>query len=188
MINIRKSRLRLNIPFMGKIWEIDFSYDSGPQDFNLIKDNLRRAGYILDSSGHAKPEVKTLAQVEPPAGMSWEDVWRHEFGTALEGSDFTGRLVMKNAYRDNSAYAWDLSLIAPGFKETTMDNLEIEHSETIRERQGRETFWLGRKRYMATFLSRPDKAVRNLAVRCLAPYPYVQNKKKYCITIISDLG
>jgi hypothetical protein len=115
--------------------------------------------------------------------MTPDKLWEHEFGNRREAKDFAGRQIKREAYKDGSKYQWDMDHILPlnckkEGKPDNINNWQITHVETNREKAGNNPFVIGNIRYQI-------KKVKNLYEEdTVAPYPYEENKKKYCIIIL----
>jgi hypothetical protein len=182
-INPRKGRLRLALPLLGKQWEVDFSYETPEQDFMELTDKLRRAGYILNTSGKAlNPAIAAFTR-EEIKGVNWDRLWEEEFGNEKEARDFAGRTVQKESHSGRSAFSWDIDYIDVQGNKEDRRNWQIAHVETIKQRAGRNQFWIGRRLYNVSRIPTEEK----LNERRLAPYPYKERGKKYALFVVMDL-
>jgi CRISPR/Cas system Type II protein with McrA/HNH and RuvC-like nuclease domain len=117
--------------------------------------------------------------------MNPDEFWEREFGYTQYARDFAGRQIRKGAYKDGSDYEWDLDHILPlkfkkNGKSDNINNWQITHVETNREKADNNPFVIGNKRYQI-------KKVNNLYEEDkVAPYPYERNGKKYCIIILEE--
>jgi CRISPR/Cas system Type II protein with McrA/HNH and RuvC-like nuclease domain len=117
--------------------------------------------------------------------MSPDEFWEREFGYSTFERDFSGRQIMRTAYKDGSQYEWDLDHILPlslkkAGKPDNINNWQIAHVQTNREKTDKNPFIIGNTKYQI-------KKVKNLYREDrIAPYPYERNGKKYCIIIMED--
>ena len=117
--------------------------------------------------------------------LTSNEFWEQEFGNSQMEWDFAGRQIMKKAYKDGSDYQWDVEHILPlAFKkkgkQDNINNWQIAHVETNRQKADNNPFVIGNKKYQI-------KKVKNLYEEdVVAPYPYERNNKKYCIIIMEE--
>jgi CRISPR/Cas system Type II protein with McrA/HNH and RuvC-like nuclease domain len=117
--------------------------------------------------------------------MTPDEFWEHEFGHNNSGRDFAGREIRKVAYKDGSQYEWDRDHILPSSLKTqgkpdNINNWQIVHVDTNREKTDKNPFIIGNQKYQV-------KKVKNLHEGDkVAPYPYEKNDKKYCIVIMEE--
>jgi CRISPR/Cas system Type II protein with McrA/HNH and RuvC-like nuclease domain len=117
--------------------------------------------------------------------MTVDEFWEHEFGYNTFGQDFAGRQIMKSAYKNGSQYEWDVDHILPlSFKKPgkidNINNLQITHVQTNREKSNKNPFIINGVKYQI-------KKIKNLYREDeVAPYPYEENGKKYCIIFMED--
>jgi len=119
--------------------------------------------------------------------MTPDEFWEHEFGNTQYARDFAGRPIMKKAFKNGSIYEWDLDHILPlklipTEKSDNINNWQIVHVETNREKSHHNPFHIGNKRYQL-------KKVQNLFDEDkVAPYPYQKNGKQYCVIIMENIN
>lgn len=117
--------------------------------------------------------------------MTPDEFWKREFGNSQYGKDFAGRQIKRNAFKDGSNYEWDLDHILPlklktKGKADNINNLQIVHVQTNREKADNNPFDIDNKKYQI-------KKVKNLYEEdIIASYPYKRNGKKYCIIILGE--
>jgi CRISPR/Cas system Type II protein with McrA/HNH and RuvC-like nuclease domain len=117
--------------------------------------------------------------------MTPDEFWVHEFGNIQYTKDFAGKQINKRSYKDGSAYQWDLDHILPlEFKKEgkpdNINNWQITHVTTNRQKANQNPFVIDGKKYQI-------KRVKNLYEEdIIAPYPYEENGKKYCIVILEE--
>jgi hypothetical protein len=163
-INKHQSRLLLNFPFLGTEQSIFFAFK--PEE-----------GKDLNKYYTAKRAYS----VKLPAGFDSGKFWLHEFGDVYEARDFAGRQVRRDAYGQETSWGWGINRIAVEVEPDSLENLEIENVETIRDREYRNVFWVGTKRYAVVKLHRAE----GLPVGGIAPYPYTEKDKRYCIAAVA---
>jgi hypothetical protein len=117
--------------------------------------------------------------------MTPDEFWEHEFSNRQYAEDFVGRQIGKKSYKDGSRYAWDMDHILPlSFKKKgkpdNINNWQITHVQTNREKADKKDFVIDGIRYQI-------KRVKNIYQEDkIAPYPYENNEKKYCIIIMEE--